>query len=81
MKRYTTSGYRSVAAENMPAAAAMFAARMARKTYGKKGYARTCNETAHSQDGRYGEFSAFIGYSTGQHETTGNNINFSVSEL
>jgi hypothetical protein len=82
MKKYTTSGCRAVTAENMSEAAEIFADRMARKKYGKTGYARTCNLESWSQDQTLGEYSAFIGYTpAGKHNrgtTVGGNIRFSV---
>ena len=62
----------------MREAAAIFAARMARKFYGSKGYCRSCVMGSYSQDGSLAEFSAFIGYTTGRNETTGHNVSFTV---
>lgn len=62
----------------MAEAAQIFANRAARRYYGRRAYARTCNCTAWSQDNTLREFSAFIGYSTGQNETTGSNVTFTV---
>lgn len=62
----------------MKEAAEVFANRMARKKYGRSGYCRTCKMDSYSQDGTLAQFSAFIGYTTGQNETTGNNVNFTV---
>lgn len=76
--KYVSSGFRSVTTESIREAAEIFANRAARKSYGKRGYARTCNMSAHAQDMRLAEFSAFIGYTTGKNETTGHNINFTV---
>ena len=78
MNKYLCSGYRPVMAESMNEAAEIFAGRMARALYGRKGYARTCTKNSWSQDGTLGEYNAFIGYSTGQNETTGSNTYFSV---
>ena len=82
MKKYTTAGCRAVTAENMSEAAGIFADRMARKKYGKTGYARTCNLESWSQDQTLGEYSAFIGHApAGKHNrgtTVGGNIRFSV---
>ena len=78
--KFTCGGFRAVRVETIREAAEIFANRAARKTYGKRGYARTCNMGSYAQDMRLAEFSAFIGYTTGhnRHETTGNNINFTV---
>ena len=82
MKKYTTSGCRSVTAENMTEAAEIFAARMARKEFGKSAYCRTCNVESWSQEGSLGEDQAFIGYTpAGKHNsntTAGKNIRFTV---
>lgn len=80
--KYTTLGCRAVSADNMREAAEIFANRMARKTYGKSGYCRTCNLESWSQDRSRGDYNAFIGYTpSGQHNTgltVGNNIRFTV---
>ena len=78
MNKYTSNGFKSVKAESMTEAANIFANRAARRKYGKSGYSRTCTMGSYAQDGSLAEFSAFIGYTTGQNETTGNNINFTV---
>jgi hypothetical protein len=78
MKAYKSNGHRDVVAESMKEAAQIFADRKARKAYGKGGYARTCELGSWAQDNSFGEFSAFIGYSTGPHETTGKNVDFTV---
>ncbi len=76
--KYTSNGFRSVAAATMNEAAEIFANRAARRKYGRGAYARTCNQQSHSRDMSIAEFSAFIGYTTGHNETTGSNINFTV---
>jgi hypothetical protein len=78
MNTYKSNGHRDVTAESMKEAAQIFADRKARKAYGKGGYARTCTLGSWSQDNSLGEFSAFIGYSTGRNETTGGNAYFTV---
>lgn len=78
MNTYTSNGFKSVKSESIKEAAGIFANRAARRKYGKRGYARTCTMGSYSQDGSLAEFSAFIGYTSGQNETTGNNINFTV---
>jgi hypothetical protein len=62
----------------MSSAAEVFANRAAREKFGRSGYCRTCALQSWSQDNTLGEFSAFIGYSTGRDETTGHNVNFTV---
>lgn len=78
MQRFICSGFRSVLAESIHDAAEIFASRAAKRAYGRKGYVRTCEEGAHAADYRLAEYSAFIGYSTGQNETTGHNVHFTV---
>tara|TARA_R110002126_G_scaffold5288_1_gene28067 strand:- start:322 stop:567 length:246 start_codon:yes stop_codon:yes gene_type:complete len=78
MNKYITNGRRSVVAESMSDAAAVFANRAARDKFGRSGYSRTCTLASWSQDNTLGEFSAFIGHTTGRNETTGKNINFTV---
>ena len=82
MKTYITAGCVAVMAEDMSEAAEIFANRIARKNYGKRGYCRTCNLNSWSRDHSLGEYQAFIGYTpAGKHNrnsTAGNNIRFSV---
>lgn len=78
MNKYTCNGFKSVKAETMKEAAEIFANRAAKRKYGRSAYCRTCTQGAYAQDGRLAEYSAFIGYTTGQNETSGNNINFTV---
>lgn len=78
MNTYRSHGHRDVSAADMNEAAQIFANRKARAKYGSGGYARTCNIECWSQDNTLGEYNAFIGYSTGKNETTGNNVRFTV---
>lgn len=82
MNKYITDGCRSVTAENMSDAASEFANRIARKTFGKTAYARTCNRSSWNSDNTVGGYDAFIGYTpTGKHNlstTVGKNIMFHV---
>jgi hypothetical protein len=78
MNKYITNGRRPVVAETMSDAAQIFANRAARDKFGRSGYCRTCTLGSWNQDNTIGEFSAFIGYSTGRNETTGHNVNFTV---
>ena len=81
MNRYTTRGHHPIYAESMKAAAAHFAGIKARKRYGKRGHCRICNLGSWSQDNTLGEFSAFIGYTSRSHETTGANVNFTIFNI
>jgi hypothetical protein len=78
MNTYKSNGHRDVVAGSMKEAAQIFADRKARKAYGKGGYTRTLMIVSWSQDNSLGEFSAFIGHSTGRNETTGGNVYFTV---
>lgn len=79
MNWYTCAGYRPVRAENNREAAEIFATREAVKQYGKKGLFRVLNENGRSVDGRLVEWQAFIGKETGRNETTGHNIDLTVT--
>ena len=78
MNKYTCNGFKSVKAETMNEAAEIFANRAAKRKYGRSAYCRTCTEQSYAQDMSLAEYSAFIGYTSGQNETSGNNINFTV---
>ncbi len=77
--RFCCSGWNSVKAENIKAAATVFASRAARRVYGRRGEVRTCNIVASSQDGWRVECSAFIGKRSSGGETVGNNFTFIVT--
>lgn len=79
MNKFTCHGFRPVEAETLKDAALVFAARAARKAFGRRGYVRTCVQQAYAADMSFAEYSAFVGYSTGRNETTGHNINFTVA--
>jgi len=81
MSKYMSNGFRATEAEDMGEAAQIFASRAARRKYGRTGYALRPTMQGHAQDMSFAEFSAFIGYSTGRNETTGNNIAFTVLKL
>jgi len=78
MTTYRTGRCRPIIADSAREAAEIFAARLARRAYGRRGYARTLNCTGWSQDGSFREFEAFLGYRTGPHETTGHNEYFTI---
>lgn len=77
-RRYLCETHRPVTACCMGEAAGIFADRKARKAFGKRGEARTCNIVAWSGDNTLGEYDAFIGVPTGHNETTGRNVRFTV---
>jgi hypothetical protein len=76
---YLCSGMRNVKAEGMREAAQIFADRMARRKWGKRGIAFSPNMGGYDPRMRFAEFTAFVGYKSGQSETTGSNIHFTVS--
>jgi hypothetical protein len=61
--KYISEGFRSVQACSITAAVVIFAERVARKRYGKSGCCGTFTQIAGSADGRFAEYSVFIGYS------------------
>ena len=61
--KYISEGFRSVQACSITAAVVIFAERAARKQYGKSGYCAAFTQIACSADGRFAEYSVFIGYS------------------
>ena len=78
MKKYMSRGMRSVTADDMGSAAAIFAERLARRKFGRSAYCRTMRLDSWSQDGTLGEYDAFVGTTTGRNETTGSNVRFTV---
>lgn len=77
MTKFTTNGCKAVNAETIKEAALIFAQRMARREFGRKGDARTCTMGAYAQDGSLAEFTAFIGTTKGN-STSGRNVHFTV---
>ena len=75
--QFTSSGLRAVFADGLGEAAAIFAARLARKSYGSRGNVRTLNVSSYASDNSLAEYSAFIGLTRGG-ETTGHTVNFTV---
>lgn len=65
--------FRPVRAESASEAARCFADRLARRVWGKRGYMRTIRLDCWAENGRSYTFESFIGYSSGQGETTGRN--------
>ena len=78
MSKYTCNGFKSVQVETINEAAEIFATRAAKRKYGRAAYCRTCTQQSYAQDMSLVEYSAFIGYTTGLNETSGNNIQFTV---
>jgi len=78
--KFTSSGLRAVFADGLGEAAAIFAARLARKSYGARGDVRALSVSSYAADNTLAEYSAFIGLTRG-HETTGHNVNFTVTKF
>lgn len=74
----TGIGMRSVRADGIHSAAEVFAARLARRAFGRRGLVRTLVEDSYTDDRSLIEYAAFIGYPSGRNETTGHNIRFTV---
>ena len=70
---------RNVKAEDMREAAQIFADRMARRKFGKRGIATRPNMGAYDPKMRFAEFESFVGVKTGRSETSGSNTHFTVS--
>lgn len=79
MKTYHADTFRPVKSSSMRDAAAVFAARAARREYGRHATVRTLTLESWSNDGSCGEYSAFVGLRTGLHETSGHNVRFVVT--
>lgn len=80
MSLYHCSGFRSVRAEGILEAAEVFAKRAARRAFGRRGIVRVLREDSYAPDYSLIEFEAFIGYASGQNETTGRNVRFTVTK-
>lgn len=78
MTLFHCSGHRSVRAEGILEAAEVFAKRAARRAFGRRGIVRVLREDSYAPDYSLIEFEAFIGYASGQNETTGRNVRFTV---
>jgi len=73
--RYHCSGCQSVEAEGVQAAAEVFANRLAKRHYGRRGYCRTLRLDSWTQNQSSFTYQAFIGRSVGDGNTTaGHNI-------
>ena len=56
----------------------IFARRLARRAFGRKGIVRTLVEDSWDENRDLIEYAAFIGYRSGPGETTGHNVRFTV---
>ena len=75
--KYPCLPHRPVDADSMSQAAEIFAARMARRKYGKSGRVAACRVDGYTPDGRTVDAEAFIGYRAGD-GTAGNNVRFTM---
>ena len=65
MPRFVMDGMRSVTAPSASDAARIFAGRMARKEYGRRGYVRSMRLNSWAENGQSHTFEAFIGRDVG----------------
>lgn len=79
MNRYKSDGFRPVRAESMHQAAEVFAARQARKIYGRRGQCAALRVDGHARNYVWADYEAFIGYPSDRNQTTGHNFRFTVS--
>lgn len=61
VKVYRSIGFRAVKAQSMGEAAHVFAQRLARREYGRRGVVRTLNLNSWARDGSCGDYQAFLG--------------------
>ena len=71
--KYACDDFRPVMADSPAGAAQAFAERLARRTYGRKGYCRNVRLDCWTESGTSHTFEVFIGYSVGQGTTSGHN--------
>jgi type IV secretory pathway VirB2 component (pilin) len=77
--KYISRGFKSVEACSIRAAVVIFAERAARKQFGKSGRCETFTQIQCSVDGRFAEYSVFIGCSArGRRHEAGHNQFFLV---
>lgn len=80
MTLFHCNGFRSVRAAGIRDAAKVFAAREARRAFGRRGLVRILYVDCCVEDGSLAEFEAFIGYPSGHNQTTGRNVRFTVRD-
>ena len=80
MTLFRCSGHRAVRALGIREAAKVFAAREARRAFGKRGLVRILYVDCCVEGGSLAEFEAFIGYASGFNETTGRSVRFTVTK-
>ena len=81
MTIYRCAGLRAIRQSSVPEGehpSAIFARRLARRAFGRRGIVRTLVEDSWTQSRDLIEYGAFIGYRSGPGETTGHNIRFTV---
>lgn len=90
-KRFRSEGFRNVTAESISEAGQVFAARIAKRTFGHRGYARTFRTDSWVADYTAATFESFVGVDrrefydskgrpTGEPVCVGRNVRLSVSE-
>lgn len=78
LKKFICEGFRPVFAATPREAAEIFAGRLARRRFGKKGVVATLRADSWTEDGTSTTFEAFIARSEGQGQCTGKNEWFHV---
>jgi len=78
---YHCNGLRPIRQSSVPEGehpSAIFARRLARRAFGRRGIVRTLVEDSWTESRDLIEYGAFIGYRSGRNETTGRNVRFTV---
>lgn len=78
MPKYFCDGFRAVDAESNADAAGIFADRLARKHYGRRGDVRTLRKDSWTQDSSRITYQAFVGRTNRQGVTAGHNVFLTV---
>jgi len=78
---FRCAGLRPIRQSSVPEGehpSAIFARRLARRAFGRRGIVRTLVEDSWTESRDLIEYGAFIGYRSGPGETTGHNIRFTI---
>ena len=81
MPRYACEGFRAVEADIIGDAAGIFARRLARKSYGRRGDVRVLARNSWAEDGTRVTYQAFIGITDRNNVTVGHTILLTVSRI
>jgi hypothetical protein len=73
MNTFTCTGFRNVSADSADEAAGIFAERLARRRFGKRGYCRTMRLDSWTENGHTHTFEVFIGYDVDRNTCSGFN--------